>query len=447
MKHLRLILIMFAVILLSLGIYSTGHAFHSGGVAECEGCHTMHNSFEGAPMFTGYPQFQAGPYLLRGTDQSDACLNCHEGDTLRSYRVSTPESAMPEGTPPVQRTPGGDFGWLKKTYSWVPRSGADTEYSHGERHGHNIVATDHGYVADSTLSVAPGGSYPANKLACSSCHDPHGKYRRNADGSITTSGLPIRASGSYNNSPDPDANFSVGVYRLLAGADYEPKSTPGYAFTNDPPAAVAPSSYNRSEDTTQTRVAYGMGMSEWCANCHTQLLQNNYTSGMAGLTHPAGNNAKLGLEIANNYNAYVKTGDMTGTAESSYNSLVPFEEGVTDHSVASYTTLKAHALSNDGYLQGPDATNSNVMCLSCHRAHASGWDSMVRYNLGYEFMVGADSDNNPGYYGTDAPYPLNNAAGAQGRTQAEHAASYYDRPATKFAAYQRALCNKCHAKD
>jgi predicted CXXCH cytochrome family protein len=26
---------------------SKAHAFHSGGVAECNGCHTMHGSYEG----------------------------------------------------------------------------------------------------------------------------------------------------------------------------------------------------------------------------------------------------------------------------------------------------------------------------------------------------------------------------------------------------------------
>jgi hypothetical protein len=33
------------------------------------------------------------------------------------------------------------------------------------------------------------------------------------------------------------------------------------------------------------------------------------------------------------------------------------------------------------------------------------------------------------------------------RTAAEIQAAYYDRPATKFATYQRVYCNKCHAKD
>jgi cytochrome c553 len=357
---------------------------------------------------------------------------------------------MGEGVPPKQRTPGGDFGWLKKTYSWVPRSGAATEYSYGERHGHNIIAPDHGYVADSRINTSPGGNYPANKLHCSSCHDPHGKYRRNANGSITTSGLPIRGSGSYNNSLDPvDNTFAVGVYRLLAGQGYAPKSYNGVTFTYDPPAAVAPSTYNKSEtsNTTQARVAYGMGMSEWCANCHGRMHLDSYTSGQDGLVHPAGNGAKLTADIVNNYIQYVKTGDMSGTLDTSYNTLVPFEIGVTDHSVTSYATLKSLAQANTTSgvgLKGPD-TNSNVMCLSCHRAHASGWDSMLRYNLGYEFMVGADNSNNPVYYGTDSTI-VNNAA-AMGRTVAEHQAAYYDRPASMFAAYQRALCNKCHAKD
>ena len=49
-------------------------------------------------------------------------------------------------------------------------------------------------------------------------------------------------------------------------------------------------------------------MSEWCANCHGGMLQDAYTSGMAGLRHPAGNGAKLTADIAANYNAYVTLG-------------------------------------------------------------------------------------------------------------------------------------------
>ena len=62
-------------------------------------------------------------------------------------------------------------------------------------------------------------------------------------------------------------------------------------------------------------------MSEWCANCHTAFLQSGYTSGMAGLRHPAGNGAKLTAAIVANYNAYVPSGIMTN---------IDVERGVLD---------------------------------------------------------------------------------------------------------------------
>ena len=97
--------------------YGNAFAFHSGGVAECEGCHSMHNSFEGSANVTGMAQYASGPYLLKAQDQSGACLNCHgAGTTLSGYHVST-EAMTPfdERDVPAQMTPGGDFAWLKKT--------------------------------------------------------------------------------------------------------------------------------------------------------------------------------------------------------------------------------------------------------------------------------------------------------------------------------------------
>jgi predicted CXXCH cytochrome family protein len=414
---------------LALGTTSA-YAFHSGGVAECEGCHTMHNSAS------------SDGYLLAGSDQSSTCLNCHQGNTdtgPSSYHISTADSALAAGAP-LQMPPGGDFGWLKKTFTWVPRTGAAQETSKGERHGHNIVAADFGYVADTTLTTAPGGTFDANKLACSSCHDPHGKWRRTVtdvtdpDAQFTNTGAAIRSSGSYNNSADPTATMAVGAYRILGGKGYAPQSYNAGAFANQVPNAVAPSSYNRTEASTQTRVAYGSGMSEWCANCHTSFKST--TVGMGTVLHPAGNAAKLGATIVANYNSYVKSGDLTGNVSSAYLSLAPFEEGS-----GNYTSLKTRALNTDALLGGADA-NSNVACVSCHRAHASGFDHMLRYDYGNEFMTVADAAGAAAY-----PDPVANPGQAQGRTVAERTAAYYGRAATKFAPYQRVLCNKCHAKD
>ena len=106
MKTSRIALGLFAFLALALlwpGSSSRPQAFHSGGVAECSGCHSMHS-----------PKAN-GSFLLIGTDQSSTCLTCHlhPGDTgPSSYHIATADADMGPGVAPKQRTPGGDFGWL-----------------------------------------------------------------------------------------------------------------------------------------------------------------------------------------------------------------------------------------------------------------------------------------------------------------------------------------------
>jgi hypothetical protein len=433
--------ILAAAAVFSLATAGSALAFHSGGVAECEGCHSMHNSFEGSANVTGMAQYQSGPFLLKANDQSGSCLNCHQAnDTAPSgYHISTGGVTPYDSTSPVEMTPGGDFAWLKKTMNITIRGTTAVDGNEGDRHGHNIVAQDFGYAVDKTLTTAPGGTYPANQLACSSCHDPHGRYRRFADGSQSTTGLPIFGSGSYTSSISPTAGVSaVGVYRILAGVGYQPKSLAGsFAFVNQVPDAVAKSSYNGTSSDVKTAanqkdlVAYGQGMSEWCANCHTAMHLDTYTSGTSNLVHPAGNGAKLTASIAGNYNSYVSSGIMTGTG-TNYSALAPFEIGSGD-----YTVLKA-------FVAAPTAasTSNNVNCLSCHRAHASGFESMARYSLINEFMTVADASNVAIYDTSTTENKVNYGYNA---TQQQNA--YNGRPASVFGPYARNYCNKCHAKD
>jgi len=225
---------------------------------------------------------------------------------------------MPAGVPPLQRGPGGDFGWLKKDYTFTVRGTTSTEL--GETHGHNIIAADFDYSVDLANASAPGGSFPSAQLGCQSCHDPHGQYRRLTGNIVSDTGLPIKASGSYSGGAnnEPTATEAVGVYRLLAGNGY---NQDGITFQGVP-AAKVPSSYNRTEAATQTRVAYGhattngqVSWGDWCATCHPDM-------------HSSGNyvhrvDETLGSTIAQIYGQYVKTGEMTGAAGSSFTSLVP----------------------------------------------------------------------------------------------------------------------------
>jgi hypothetical protein len=421
----------------ALGFAGNAYAFHSGGVAECEGCHTMHNSFENAVITsntsTGLVQFAAGPYLLKGSDQSSACLNCHQhtGDTVpSSYHISTAEVDMTaNGGLPIERTPGGDFAWLKKSYSFSNHG--ETTTVPGERHGHNIVATDYNYVADSAMgATAPGGTYPVARLACSSCHDPHGKTRRDN----TTTGV-IIASGSYPKSVDTQYSYGkLGAYRILRGP-LVPELSTGTTFTNNVPVALAPSTYNRSESTSETVVAYGTGMSEWCANCHPSLLMQGYVEGAEHQRHPAGNTNKFPANYATNYNNYVASGAfagalVNGNGHVGYSTLAPFETGATDANLLQNGTGTA-------VLKPSADTSSSPMCLSCHRAHATGFESMLRFGVAAEFVTKGDAAGVPAY----------NPEPAGGMQVADLQAAYYDRPATYFAPFQRVYCNKCHMKD
>ena len=456
MKVVKLSIILIAAVLLSLGMSSTGYAFHSGGVAECEGCHTMHNSSGNVQMnsVNGHQtaQFQGKKFLLKGTDNSSTCLNCHSGATLSSYHVLTfPLPAA--GAAPTNYTPGGDFAWV--TMSQTQPAGSHAGNTAGERHGHNVVASDFNLVADTTLTTAPGGSYAASALSCASCHDPHARARViDTNGTIAypTFGqavLPIGGSGSYSTSGSPDASTALGVYRILAGSNYSQMSyTNPLAFNADPPVASAPATYNRAESTSDTRVAYGKNMSEWCSNCHRAIHNDNVNAANTALIHPAGNNALLsatandlagnaaGTTIANIYNAYKKSGDLTGTSATSYDSLIPYEEGTNN-----LTTLQGHAVFNGSVTSGP-AAGANVMCLSCHRAHASGFSSMTRWDNKDEILV-ADGV----WPGSDVVGNTEAVATSLGLSQAQYQAAMYGRPATRYAFVQRSLCNKCHAKD
>jgi len=484
MKSLRISILVIAAALMIMGVAGTTYAFHDGGVGACEGCHSMHESLNGSMIQiskfgttvnpTGATQFNAsGQFLLKGGDQSSTCLNCHAASDATvaaaqgSYHVMS--SFAGNNAIPVERGPAGDFAWL--TISGVSTAGTAT--NPGNHHGHNIVAIDFGLFSSSNYAangnVSPGGSYPVGSFYCNSCHNPHSDYRISSTGTLEqrTAGTkvdPIIESGSYGNTGANvlAAGQAMGVYRFLGGVGYLPKSVTTSAaapFIANPPVAVSPSTYNQTESAATylsnygVRVAYGSGMSEWCGNCHSGIL-NNAADPSSTHRHPAGaaallNNA-VGTEAAN-YNAYLSSGDLTGNSSSSYNSLVPYEEGLALSST-NLTALSSHATNVAGaYGVGPNTGTENVQCLSCHRAHATAFPEMIRWDAqggGFLTLGGL-------YIGTDnwstALLAYSGESGmianGLGYTTSQLQAAYYDRNPNTFGTFQRSYCNKCHAKD
>jgi hypothetical protein len=335
-------------------------------------------------------------WLLKNTDPSSICLNCHAGTgSPNSYHVASPDGSA--------LTPGGDFYWLTRTFTWAGGS------SPGYRHGHNVIALDFGFVRDPIRSRAPGGSYWSSDLSCTSCHDPHGQVNRG------TTGAPVFGSGSYGGSPAPGTIF--GNYRLLGDSGYDGgEHAQGFSFINDAPIARQNPALKYAETDT-SHVDYGSDMSEWCANCHGDMLLNDHNTA-GGFEHPAGNNAHLESQMVNTYNAYVKTGDLSGTAATAYLQFVPFERGVNDPNSLDPTST-----------EGPDR-NANLMCLTCHRAHASAFGAIGRWDF---------------YTGTDLLLDSHPAPTDAGVSANDLLFSYYGRDIfAEFGAGQRVFCEKCH---
>lgn len=358
-------------------------AFHNGGVAHCDGCHSMHNSPEN-PV-TGVPNGT----LLKGSDASSTCLNCHDG--AARYHINSADGS--------NTNEGGDFYWVANPYTVIVRGNPYT--FGGDNAGHNVVAFDFGMTADANPdnATAPGGTYSASLLGCTSCHDAHGQVLDGTKGGQ----LPISVSGSYGETV-PTGTIA-GNYRILGDSMYEAgdHSGDGFTFTNDAPVALA-----NSYDGATTR--YGSGMSEWCANCHSDYI-NSPTK------HPVPEPLN-GLSA--NYNSYVATGDFTGTQATSYDELVPFETGATDNASLDLTSTA-----------GP-VPGAQVMCLTCHRAHASANNNAGRWDFEVEFVAESHALQSADVPATAAVYYANGASVDV---------------ATRYGEYQRSLCNKCHVQD
>lgn len=345
MVGLKICACLYALFLMKAELSFGEVIFHNGSASNCQGCHT-------------------NPPQLKGSDPGSTCLICHAILSAPQNIKSLDGSSF---------TPGGDFYWLGKTFTWTGDNGGMTIVSPGRSHGHNIIALDYGLSADTGFEMAPGGTYPSRSLTCVSCHDPHA------------------ATGSS--------------YRLLGGVGYKAGMSSGYLFLNPAPVAVAPADW---KETDSNHVSYGSGFTEWCANCHAGLLRRF-------IHHPTGNAVLLGRDIANNYNSYVSSGNLTGSISIAYRALIPFERG-NDKSVSLSPTSTA----------GP-GENANVMCLSCHRAHAAAFHSIGRW----DFEAARMRDSHPN-------------GEKDGSTNSDKLNSYYGR---MFDNVQKQLCSKCHIMD
>jgi cytochrome c553 len=293
----------------------------------------MHNSQDGALVDPLSPL--GNEFLLQKADPSTVCIACHD-------HLDRPFPIGGDPLVPPSPRPAGNFIFLLEDNLNDGHGGAGDPIT-GDAAGHNIIATEYGLNADGTLLTAPGGTFPASELACTSCHDPHG----------TTD------------------------FRFLYGTGRGPVGLP--AFTAPAPIADGTSIFSPELPTNHT--AYKSGMSAWCGNCHGDFHDNG-----AKLIHPSG--SAMGGTRAGIYNLYNGSDDLFGgAAATAYLNEVPFEDPAN-------TTIST---------AGPSGT-SQVSCITCHRAHATSATDAGRWDHNVTFLE--EDGHESGSYKIPNPYTV-----------------------------------------
>ena len=310
----------------------------------CGNCHTMHNSQGGANMMinttidgSGGPDGGGYPALTRGT-----CVGCHTGENTGSnitpFVYNT--GSVTYGTDTLA---GGNFKWVVTD----------------DATGHNVKGIP-GMTADTTLTHAPGDSFG---LGCTTgCH---ATLFAPVDGGVAlnTGCEGCHLDPKHHATQQPAGAPAVaanGYFRFLSGhmggtgSGVEGIEDGNWEYTN---SATVHNEYLGLVNENSSGGFFGIGgntMTAYCTGCHgnfhTQLDSND-----EWIRHPS--DAVL-----------PNTGEYTDYT--TYNPNVPVARP------------DLTAIANTGLV----ANNSDmVMCLSCHRAHGSPYDDMLRWD--YSNMV------------------------------------------------------------
>jgi hypothetical protein len=159
------------------------YAFHSGGVA----------SAKAATACT--PQRQADMPAYWHRCWFHLPVLPHERNRHRSEAtMSAPQMQNRPWLVSLQRNPGGDFGWLKKTYSWVSVANPDGRWPDPRRT--ISLQLDFNYFADTRFPTSPGGHIHRLSSAALPAMILHGKGRLLWNGQYAFTGGAIIGSGS-----------------------------------------------------------------------------------------------------------------------------------------------------------------------------------------------------------------------------------------------------------
>jgi hypothetical protein len=328
----------------------------------------MHNSEDGSAVDTS----GANERLLRAE-----CIQCHTGGPASSESSFGAPKVYSTGAPTAFNA-GGDFKFVETDHSY----------------GHNVSDIS-GIPQDTTLNLQPpgwdpnatGGGYgwgqihggDANwttRLTCAGTYGCHGDHNQ------PTSLGGIGGSHHNNASGQLDTADSIGnSYRFLNGIKgYE---DPEYNFNEDSDThneyfGRNDTGTDRDDDGTPNYANFDT-ISFLCAECHGVFHGAIVLSGN-GVTSPwTRHPTDIVLPSSSEYSDY------NPDASNDYNVTVPVARGAVPAS--SSETVQPGNLSETGAI---------VMCLSCHRAHASDQPDILRFT--YDMDTDTTSSTHDGCF-------------------------------------------------
>jgi hypothetical protein len=340
-EKMRKILICF-IAMASLILFGYGSSYAVNG--PCVACHTMHNSQNNSAMnFNG--STTPNPILLRGT-----CLGCH---------AQNKATKIFEGYVPQVRNTSGDLAGGNFRYLFGDRDVGDTNADTSSV-AHNVW--DFG-ILENVLSVPPGdenatgitaGGTGGSNLTCAGQWGCHGD--RTVSGSLEG----IKGSHHSNRAGSitvASADSPGHSYRFLNGvAGFEDSAWED--TTDDTHHNVY---YGVTSGVEGTAIAPGSGtISGLCAECHGNFhgpkSAGDIYDGTYWIRHPTD-------AILPNTGEYASYWGANGAV--TYDTRAPIGKTATTP-------------------QGPTGTvvpgTDVVICLSCHKAHASANADILRWN-------------------------------------------------------------------
>jgi len=279
--------------------------------------------------------------------------------------------------------PSGDFYW----------SIIDSKKGHNP--GKSLGVQSVMMPSDSALTVSPGGNFSTQDWDCTSCHDPHNRFgddvaawrqlRRKINGIVHTGeetvlfGVESYGGNQGATAPgyEPIKSNSRGDIRGgVNNLNYVNTRADGNPLEGATLRGITESDINKN--------VYRGGFSSFCAVCHGSFHGGNNETRNSdnGVTRAAGSWLRHPTNVRMNeagskygittYTAVITNTQGTNPNPAGYDWKYPLVQPDND-----FTVKKNVASATDPATAIGD---TKIMCLTCHKAHATQFENMTRWN-------------------------------------------------------------------